>query len=157
MDKELIKDFTKRVSQANKTDLVVIQYDIILQSIEDAKRLYSLEKTNSYYKAIDLAINFVNELISTLDFNYQISIDLFNLYRNVNEYLIIAKIKKDATYLSIPCLIMESLRKAFVHISREDNQEAIMKNTQQVYAGLTYGKANLNEHFLEKYNRGFKA
>lgn len=158
MEKELISTFTKRVAQGTKSELVVIQYDIILQGIEDAKLADKLQELDKYNKSLQLATNFVNELISTLNFDYEISKELFNLYININEYIVEAKRKKDVTLLEIPTIIIEKLRFAFNEISSLDDSEVVMQNTQQVYAGLTYGKENLNETLLNiDNNRGFKA
>ncbi len=38
-----------------------------------------------------------------------------------------------------------------------DEQEPVIANGQKVYAGLTYGKAALNESVDSKPNRGYKA
>ena len=43
MDKEKQKDFARRVSQANKTQLVAITYDIILENIKCAKEADSVD------------------------------------------------------------------------------------------------------------------
>ena len=51
------------------------------------------------------------------------------------------------------------MRSAFAQISNKDNDGAVMRNTQQVYAGLTYGKGVLNEAAIDpdSARRGFLA
>ena len=54
--------------------------------------------------------------------------------------------------------MLDNLRVGFEKLHSIDTSEPVMKNTHQVYAGLTYGKGTLNESMLgDTYNRGFKA
>ena len=53
--------------------------------------------------------------------------------------------------------IVLKLEEAYKEAAKTDKSPAIMGNTQQVYAGLTYGRGTLNESMgnpLE--NRGFR-
>ena len=43
MDKNRQKDFARRISQANRTELVVVTYDIILEEIANAKKALAAE------------------------------------------------------------------------------------------------------------------
>jgi flagellar protein FliS len=51
------------------------------------------------------------------------------------------------------------LLEGFKGIRKEDNYGNVMKNTGQLYAGLTYGKGVLNETYVDpnQQNRGFLA
>ena len=51
--------------------------------------------------------------------------------------------------------IMRKLYSSFVKVAELDTSEPIMSNTQQVYAGMTYGKGSLNENLINDNNRGF--
>ncbi len=53
--------------------------------------------------------------------------------------------------------IMSSLQTAFEEVSKQDQGEPLMSNSQAVYAGLTYSKSSLNETITETKNRGFLA
>ena len=51
---------------------------------------------------------------------------------------------------------MRRLYGAFVEAAKQDQSEPVMKNTQQVYAGMTYARCALNEDFVDNGNqRGF--
>ena len=41
--------------------------------------------------------------------------------------------------------IIEKLLPAFREVAKQDTSEAVMKNVQQIYAGLTYGRGSLHE------------
>lgn len=45
MKKELISDFTRRISQCNKGGLIVIMYDIVFAYLDEAKQSYEKKTT----------------------------------------------------------------------------------------------------------------
>ena len=51
--------------------------------------------------------------------------------------------------------ILRRLYGSFVEVARQDTSEPLMRNTQQVYAGMTYGRASLNENYIDDDQRGF--
>ena len=52
--------------------------------------------------------------------------------------------------------ILGRLHGSFIEVARQDTSSPIMQNTQQVYAGMTYGRASLNENYMDLDNqRGF--
>ncbi|WP_066713547.1 flagellar export chaperone FliS [Clostridium sp. Marseille-P299] len=159
MEKDKIQEFTLRVTQASKTELVVILYDILLSDIKEANRYFIEGDLNAYFQELKHAGKCVNELMATLDYRISLSRDLLSLYSYVNKTLIAAQMKKDATLLSSVVSVITKLQVAFSEISKQDTSGPVMVNTQQVYAGLTYGKGTLNESYLNSYdqNRGFKA
>ena len=83
MDKEKQKDFARRVSQANKTQLVAITYDIILENIKCAKEADSVDGFRAELKS---AQKFLGELMRSLDFKYPISVNLLRIYEYVKVY-----------------------------------------------------------------------
>ena len=53
--------------------------------------------------------------------------------------------------------IFRELREAFSEVAKQDTSPSLMEHTQQLYAGLTYGKGTLNETLLSGNSRGYKA
>ncbi len=158
MNNEDRKGYTNRVVQANKSELIVILYDIVLQDLREARESLAIADIEEFQKSCDHSCKAVNELIVSLDFRYEISNDLFRLYRYVNENVTKAKTTRQESLLINGYKTMEKLRLAFVEVATQDKSEPVMKNTEQVYAGLTYSKGNLNESLLDtSSNRGFKA
>lgn len=52
--------------------------------------------------------------------------------------------------------LMEKLYDGFVHVAEQDTSAPLMKNTQQVYAGYTYGRDDLVETCQDSNtSRGF--
>lgn len=158
MEKEKIKDYTLRISQSNRSQLVVVIYDIVLTYLSEARNAHTKGDAKGYRYAVRKAQPFVTELISALNFQYEISYELMRLYLYVNRTLALSLIKNDGNELKGAEIVIKNLRKAFEEISKEDSSQPIMQNTQQVYAGLTYGKGCLNEFSdIQGENRGFLA
>lgn len=159
MEREKIQEFTFRVTQATKTELVVILYELILSDIKEANRYFDEGDVNLFVHELKHAAKCLNELMATLDYKISLSHELLSLYSYVNKTLISAQMKKDPSLLSSAVSVIEKLKIAFEEVSKQDVGGPVMENTHQVYAGLTYGKGTLNESYLSTYdqNRGFKA
>jgi len=82
-----------------------------------------------------------------------------SLYIYANKMLTKARVSGNAEPLADVTMVMDKLRAGFEGIKSQDTTGPVMQNVQQVYAGLTYGKGQLNEAFLnpQDYNRGFNA
>ena len=85
MTKEEIKDFSMKISQSSKTELVVITYEIIINYIESAKECHAGEDMEGFVFNIKKAKQFVNDLSVNLDFHYKLSFDLMSLYMFINK------------------------------------------------------------------------
>ncbi len=159
MKREAIKAFTARVTQASRSELTVILYEMILTEIEEAKEAYETGDLAALDKELKLAQKYVTELQATLDYHYAISYDLLSLYLYVNRQIITAIIRRNPISLDRVQSIMSRLLIGFEGISKADNSGPVMRNTQQLYAGLTYGKGHLNETYIDPSNksRGFTA
>ena len=159
MRRERLQEFNLRISQASKTELIVIMYDIVLEDIECAKEALDTGDEKTYLHDLKHAQRFLNELMANLNYTYSISYSLMSLYIFLNKQCIIAEREKEKERLDDIADIVKTLRESFAEVSKQDFSGPMMKNTQQVYAGLTYGRGTLNETYLDptQYNRGFKA
>ena len=52
MTKEQIKEYTARVAQANRTELVVIIYELLLDEIQEGNKQYQAGNTDAGEKQI---------------------------------------------------------------------------------------------------------
>ena len=85
MKQEQVQIFTRRISQSNKSGLVVIVFDIIFAYIKEAKECLSADDYEGFKEALKKAQAGVDELIRSLDFGYEVSKDLYPLYIFVKE------------------------------------------------------------------------
>lgn len=158
MDKDKQKSFARRVSQANRTELVVITYDIILEELAEAQQALQSASTEEYRHELKLAQRYLAELMGALDFRYKISLQLMSLYEYIQRLLV----RSDVS--GIPCefdeirSILTKLSEAFSKVAESDDSGAVMLNAQTIVAGLTYGRGSLNETNMEDpTRRGFLA
>ena len=57
MTKEKIQDYTRRISLANKTEMVVILYDILITYLEDATDALDREDFNAFSQELERSRN----------------------------------------------------------------------------------------------------
>ena len=110
MKSDSIKTYSYRVSQASKSDLIVILYDIAMESVQDAQAAYREKNDDEYHASLKRAKRVVDEL-----------------------------------------------RKSFYEVSRQDTTGPVMRNAEQVYAGLTYSNMGTSTEIAENTsgNRGY--
>ena len=157
MQKEAVQAFTARITQASKSELIVILYEMILTEIKEAEEAFERENMEAFDKELKQAQKYLGELMAVLDYRYKLAYELANLYQYVNERIINAMIRKKPDSLKSAVSVLQKLLTGFEGVSREDTSGPMMRNTQQLYAGLTYGKGTLNETYINPNdgNRGF--
>lgn len=157
MKKESIRTYSYRISQASRTELIVVMYDMTIEYLEDACSALAQEDTDSYCRNVKLAKRVIDTLTSGLDMQYDVATALYEVYQMMSRILIQAGTAREASPVQAVIRMLSSLRKSFYELSKEDTSGAVMKNTQQVYAGLTYSNLGSSNEFSEDpvKNRGF--
>lgn len=154
MDREKQKMYTARISQANRSELVVIIYELMLDSIGLAQESLQKDDLEAAVTELKRAQGFLGEMRGSLDFQYEISGKLNNLYRYVNEQLAKSIAGRKDVNLDSCKNVLSGLMKSFEEVARQDTSGPVMENSQQVYAGLTYGKGSLNEVAVDSAGQG---
>ena len=158
MTKECKQQFTLRITQANKTEMIVILYEMLLTYLGDAEDALTQEDLTAFYDAIRKVRGCLEELIASLYLNCELGIRLFSLYQYCNRELIKADARKKREPLEHVRSVIEKLRDAYRELAKQDESGPVMQNSQTVYAGLTYGKNSLSENMADQgTNRGFRA
>jgi flagellar protein FliS len=164
MTKDKISSFQVRITQSNKTELIVILYEIFFAYMEDAISLLdemSEEKTSEqlrdYAKAIRMASQVVRHLEDDLNFSYEISGSLFGLYSFVENNIAKASYSLKKEDLEDTLKVMKPLYESFKEVAKADDSKPLMQHTQKVSAGYTYGRNDVNEAIGGESNRGFFA
>lgn len=158
MDSERTKGYTARISQANRSELVVIIYELMLDSIGTAREAFAEKDLETADVELKRAQGLLQEMRGSLDFQYEISASLVSLYRYVNEQLVRSIVRRRNVNLDSCERVLKGLMGSFAEVAKQDTSGPVMKNAQQVYAGLTYGKGNLNEVAVDggHTGRGFR-
>lgn len=152
MTREEIQEYSLRITQGNKTDLVVTTYDIILKYLADARREYEKGDTGQFAFYVRKANDFLAELMRALDYQYALGLQLLQLYRYIQKILIEAAFQKKPDDLQTAEHMFAELKEAFTEVAKQDASPSFAG--KQVYAGLTYGRSSLNETY--EPNPGFR-
>lgn len=158
MTKELKQQYTLKITQANKTQLVVILYEMLLIYVEEAKCAHEKEDRQGFREGIRKCRGCLKELMASLHFEYEPAMNLLQLYLYANRELARADIHNSTEELDHVKSVMTKLHEAYQKVSEQDTSDPVMANTQTVYAGLTYGKNTLTENLSDQgSSRGFRA
>lgn len=157
MTRELKQEFTLRITQANKTQLITILYEMALLYVDEAKEALSREDKVEFRQAIRKIRNCTNELTASLNFEYELAQNFLQLYLYINRELVKASMHYELENLEHVRFVIDKLQRAYKQIEDLDVSGPVMGNTQTVYAGLTYGKNTLTENITDPVtNRGFR-
>ena len=160
MKVQSVKIYTRRVTSANKSELIVIMYDIIGENLTLAKEALTKGDNLTFKNELKQAVSFVKELLISLDMNYEVSKHLASLYIYVMKCLNFALVSGKKEEIEAAGKVLRKLGESFREVARTDKSEPVMGNTQQVYAGITYGKGlELDETLINPSyeSRGFHA
>ena len=160
MKAESVKIFIRRITSANKSEIIVIIYDIIEENLALAKKALAEGDGETYRNEIKQAISFVKELLVSLDMNYEVSKNLASLYIYVSRCLNFALVSGKKEEIEAAEKVLRKLGDSFREVAKTDESKPVMENTQRVYAGITYGRGlDLDETLVAPAmeSRGFRA
>lgn len=148
--------YTLRISQANKSALVVILYEMFEDYVTEAKECIASENRQGLKLSLNKARGCANELMESLHLEYEVAQNLLQLYLYVYRELLNCEMRKDGVHLENALKVMVPLKETYVTVSASDTSEAVMTNAQTVVAGLTYGRNDVNESMADQgASRGF--
>lgn len=155
MDNNKKQEFTRRLTQCNKGELIIIMYDIAFAYIDEAKVAYEQKNQEDFKTAIRKAQSSIDALSNALDFKYEVSKDLHQLYVHSKNLLAKAMYQNKTDAIEEAEKVLKGLYASFSETAKTDTSGPLMRNTQKVYAGYTYGRTSINESVLNDNHRGF--
>ena len=155
MQKEQIQEFTSKITLSNRTGLTVVTYEILFAYLADAKSALKEERFEDYKQAIRQAQKCISELMVTLNFSYDLAAELYRVYAYGKELLAKALYKRSDAEIDECEQLMRMLYVSFVEVAKTDDSAPLMRNTEQVYAGYTYGRSDVNSSSDANPSRGF--
>ena len=156
MTAEQKKEFTRKITQANPTELIVILYDISLVYVNEAISFMEEGKMEDAKIQASFAKRCIEEMINNLHFEYDLATVLHRIYLSMKKSLRDGILDEKKEHLSSVRDNLITLRNAYAQIAPQDKSAPVMGHTQTVVAGLTYGKHSLNESLAhESSSRGF--
>lgn len=157
MTKELKQEYTLKITQANKTQLIAILYEMLLIYTGEAKEAHAGNDRVGFREGIRKARGCVNELLASLNFNYELAVNFLQLYLYINRELARAEVRNITEPLENTQKVVRQLHTAYEKLGEMDTSGPVMSNVQAVYAGLTYGKNSLTENLTDQgIDRGFR-
>ncbi len=158
MTQEKKQEYTRRITQANKTQMITILYEIVISYLSDARDDLSLSRIEQAERNLGYAQNCIDELIRSVNRRMELGKMLHQIYIFSKKELIAAGATRSIHRVWKVEQNFKTLHEAYKEIEKEDNSEPTMGNIQVVYTGLTYGKNSLNDSVsCGLPNRGFTA
>lgn len=145
MTSEMKQHFTARISQANKTGLVVILYEMTDCYLEEGIRGMEQGDVDALELSFSRARGCINELLYSLHLEYEVANNLRQLYMYCLRRMVYARVHMDLQAAQEVKNIFFRLGRAYQEAVKGDSSPAEMKNTQAVYSGLTYGRSGVVE------------
>ncbi|MCL2253037.1 MAG: flagellar protein FliS [Lachnospiraceae bacterium] len=157
MSNEKKQEYTLKITQANKTQLIVILYEMALAYMNEAKEAFAAENHKEFRQSLSRTRGCINELIASLHFEYEIAIRILELYMFITKELARAEVRMSIENVDNAMKIIDNLLKAYRELSLKDQSLPIMENAQVVYSGLTYDRKSILDCLSNSTNRGFSA
>ena len=155
MTNESVQNYTRRITDANPTEIIAVVFEIAEVYLDDSIMAYKNDDMQAFDLGIEKAIKCINDLIEALDLQYEIANQLMNIYMFLSKELSLSIVRRDVVSVERIQAMITKLKKSFEELAKQDTSGAMMGNAQSVYAGLTYGKGTLNESTNIQSNRGF--
>lgn len=158
MTQEKKQEYTLRITQANKTQMITILYEMVIDYISEARDLIARGQKEEASVKLGYAQNCIDELIRSVNLSMELGRMLHKIYIFSKKELTIAGVNYSQSRIKRVEKNFRSLHTAYKELESYDKSGPTMGNTQSVYAGLTYGKYSLNEDVAaSSYNRGLMA
>ncbi|MBQ9513100.1 MAG: flagellar protein FliS [Lachnospiraceae bacterium] len=158
MTLEKKRAFTRRIAQANKTQIITILYEMAMEYLDAACDAFETDNMADFDIEVNRAQEVINELIRSLHLEYDLAQQFLQLYLFAKRELIMAITRHSVVPVEYVSHMMRRLHEAYLELEQKDHTPAQMRDTEMVFAGLTYGRDSLNESVaLSGASRGFTA
>ncbi len=165
MTKEKKNEFTLRISQANKSELIIILYEMTICYIEDVVNLSHTSDTGvanvsnntEFQIAVKRATGCIEEMQANLHYEYELAKNLKQIYLYMKKQLRMAGLTGDVSALDTVIRELTSLKEAYESIKDCDTSASVMSHTQTVVTGMTYDKNSILDSLTTEYTgRGYR-
>ena len=157
MTKENASSYIMQISQANASGLLCIAYSLWQTFVREAIEAHAAGDGAAYKQLLKKTQKVNQEIIIMMNHDNPYARDVMAIHFFANRRLTESIVKGEPVELDRLLAMMAKLQASFEELSKKDQDGPLMQNTQQVYAGLTYGKGTLNESAdpLGQAGRGF--
>lgn len=141
MKVDQIIDYEQQIFMASKGKLLLITYDLMLDSLKNARRSLERQELEGFKASMDKGQQYLSYLMETLDMSYDLSKELLSLYFYVNKQLVLSKISRKIKHLMDAITILEALQEGFAEVvDSQDDHRPIIENAHNVLQNIIYGR-----------------
>ncbi|MEG0806252.1 MAG: flagellar protein FliS [Lachnospiraceae bacterium] len=156
MNHQKKQEFTKRITTANRSQLVLILYEMAETYLMEAREAGETQKWEDYKRSIRNGEAVIGRLMEDLNFEQEIAVEFYRLYRYCLEEAAKAKITRNIAYIEHIQMVLSKLTPGIMGMIQADHSEPLMKHIPQVIAGMTYQKGYLTETYQDpEQSRGY--
>lgn len=154
MTKEKVNEFTLRISQANRSAIIVILYEMAIQYLDDAA--LDCKSDHAAFRTDCLnAEKVIRDLRSSLDVENELGKTLWNFYMYISGQLQMAVIRNSIEEVTTCRKFLAEMKESFEKVALQDSSKPLMHNTEAVYTGLTYGRKAVFDLLTTEVKRGY--
>lgn len=155
MTKELRDQLKTRIIHGNRSQLIVCLYDMCFAYMEDVRQDYKQDRWEDCKIDLDRLLAVIRRLQDDLDHSYEIAKELYVLYDFAIREIEKCRYKKDLASMDAAERIMKNLYVGMQEMAKQDQSKPLMRQSEVIMAGLTYGKNSLEEISPDATKRGF--
>lgn len=145
MTDEEMNIYKMRITQAGIGELVVVMLEMEIQWMREALEAQTREDVEGFTECVEKARVVQVELMTVLNLDNPIAVDVYSVFAYINKQLIQSKLKKTSMDLDRLIAVLEKYLVSFREVAKTDTQGPVMVGSGKVYAGLTYGTGGLIE------------
>lgn len=152
-----------RISQASPAGLVVINFELILEFLNEAEKTVASD-SEAFRVAIGKAKDGLEQLIQSLDFEISISQEFYEIYNYAYKLLCDIHFSSDVeaacSAVKEVAELMETLLIGWRDVAEKSDDSSMETGeaVPKIYTGLTYGRnGSANEYIDEDKDRGYMA
>lgn len=148
MTKEEINIYKMRITQAGVLELTLIMLEMEMQWMEEAMEAFDKQEGEQYEDCVTKAQSTQLELMNVLNVNNAVALDVYSVFVYINKKLIESKIRKKPQELERCVKMLSKFYHSFQAIASTDVAGPVMRQSEKIYAGLTYGTHGLIENSI---------
>ncbi|SES86231.1 flagellar protein FliS [Natronincola peptidivorans] len=140
-----------RVANANNTELVMIVYEGLIDTLEDSIDYINVGADKKLNTSLQKCREILAELLSTLQGDSEVASNLRSIYIYVNRLITEAENNKDIEKLKLAIKVINPIYEGWKELSEKESKEpnAPASDGPKIVAGMTYGKGQLNDYVID--------
>lgn len=158
MTKEQIQNFTFRISNANRTDMIAILYDMGIEYLNGALTALKESRFKDFSDEIYRFRGVNRELMDSVNNETQIGRNFLSIYVFMGRMVTEALINREGEPLKRVIGMLTKMSETYRELGKKDPTGPVMEHAETVYSGFTYNRNRVTDNVSNAdVNRGFLA